>query len=49
MGAIGILLNISTQGRDPEPRAARGRTKSMRNADYARRTAARRAAGGRKR
>jgi cell division protein FtsW len=49
MGAVGILLNISTQCRDPETRAGRGRTKSMRNADYARRTSALRAGGGRKR
>ncbi len=49
MAAIGILLNISTQGRDPETPAGRGRTKCMRNSDYARRTAAPRTAGGRKR
>jgi hypothetical protein len=49
MAAVGILLNISTQGRDPEPPAGRGRTRSMRNMDYARRTTAQRAAGGRKR
>jgi cell division protein FtsW len=49
MAAIGILLNISTQGRDPETAAGRGRTRSMKNSDYARRTAAPRAAGERKR
>jgi cell division protein FtsW len=49
MAAAGILLNISTYGRDPEPPAGRGRTRSMRNADYARRTTAARIADGRKR
>jgi cell division protein FtsW len=49
MAAIGILLNISTQGRDPEQTAGRGRTRSMRNSDYARRATVPRAAGGRKR
>ena len=49
MSAIGILLNISTQGRDPETPAGRGRMRSMRNSDYARRTAVPGAAGGRKR
>ncbi len=49
MAATGILLNISTYGRDPEPPAGKGRTRSMRKTDYARRTTARCAAGGRKR
>jgi len=49
MAAVGILLNISTQGRDPEPPAGKGRTRSMRNTGYARRTVAPYAAGGRKR
>ncbi len=49
MAATGILLNISTYGRDPEPTAGKGRTRSMRKTDYARRTAAPRAGGGRKR
>ena len=49
MAAVGILLNISTYGRDIEAPAGRGRARSMRNTDYARRITARRAAGGRKR
>ncbi len=49
MAAVGILLNISTQGRDPEPPAGKGRTRSMKNTVYARRTTVPRAAGGRKR
>ena len=49
MVAAGILLNISTYGRDPEPSAGRGRSRSMRNADYARRATAPRFADGRKR
>ena len=49
LAAVGILLNISTQGRDPVPPAGRGRTKSMKNMSYARRTAAPCVAGGRKR
>jgi len=49
LAAVGILLNISTQGRDSELPAGRGRTRSMKNMSYARRTAAPGAAGGRKR
>ena len=49
LAAVGILLNISMQGRDPAPPAGRGRTRNMKNMSYARRTAAPRAAGGRKR
>jgi len=49
MAATGILLNISTYGRDPEPPAGKGRTRSMKKTDYARRTAVPRAGGGRKR
>jgi cell division protein FtsW len=49
LAAVGILLNISTHVREPEPPAGRGRTRSMKHTSYARRTAAPRAAGGRKR
>jgi cell division protein FtsW len=49
MAATGILLNISTCGRDPEPPAGKGRVRSMIKTDYARRTAAHRAAGERNR
>ncbi len=49
LAAAGILLNISTQARDPEPPAGRGRTRSMKNISYARRSAAPCADGGRKR
>ena len=49
LAAMGILLNISMQGRDSVPPAGKGRTRSMKNMSYARRTATLRAAGGRKR
>jgi cell division protein FtsW len=39
LSAAGVLLNISIQGRDRERSVARGRTRSMENASYARRTA----------
>jgi cell division protein FtsW len=49
MAAVGILLNISSQSREPAAEAGSGRTRSMRNATYARRTVALRTAGGRNR
>ena len=49
MAAVGILLNISSHGRDPEPQAGKGRARSMKNVSYARRTSAVRPSGGRKR
>jgi cell division protein FtsW len=49
LAAVGILLNISSQGRDPEVSAARGRTRSMKNMSYARRAATPGADGRRKR
>jgi cell division protein FtsW len=49
LAAVGILLNISSQGRDPETPAGRGRARSMKSVSYARRTAAVRSSGGRKR